>query len=331
MNRLFRLLLPVIALAAGAAAVTAQPASTLSPVAKYEHKPTHEYGRGRVAHPHLALSLAATPKAEFPVVNLKAYDARADGKITPPFRNQRQCGSCWDFSGIRTIAYARSKFNLQPFQLSEQYILDCVQSGGCNGDDNTTVLKAAKAKGVPADTDYPSYQGSEGRCRSSDSTKLVTIKDYVLVDGEDYNRIGDTQKIKNAIHASGAVGCAVAAGPSWNGYSSGVHRGNSTRIDHDVVLTGWQDDPSIPEGGWWWMDNSWGEEWGIGGRMKIAYGADSIGTEPVAVIVDAPPPPPAPPLAQNHRVLILVVGSILVLVVVGGIGIWVGKKYGTKL
>jgi hypothetical protein len=270
-------------------------AAPLSPPARYL-KAAPKHPRGRVAPPPAvqAERLLAHPPRDFPNVTLKAYDSRAEGKLAPPFRDQGQCGSCWDFSGIRTIAYARMKSGLTPFQFSEQYILDCVPSGGCNGDDNTTVLKAAKQKGLPADADYDHYHASSGRCHYDG--KLVTIDDWVFVDGDaGYDRVGNTQKIKNAIYATGAVGCAVAANSSWDGYSGGVHRGHSRQIDHDVVLTGWQDDPSIPEGGWWWMDNSWGASWGEGGRMKIAYGADSIGTEPVAVVLPQPvPPPPGP-------------------------------------
>ncbi len=268
--------------------------------AQYNHKPDGPYPRGRKAPTPMlqATMLANHPEQDFPKITLPAYDSRADGKLTPPFRNQANCGSCWDFSGIRTIAYARMKAGLNPFQLSEQYVLDCVQSGGCNGDDNTTVLKAAKQKGIPADSDYTPYHASEGRC-SSDGKQLHTIDDWVFVDGDaGYDRVGNTQKIKNAIYATGAVGCAVAATSTWDGYSGGVHRGHSRQIDHDVVLTGWVDDATLSEGGYWLMDNSWSEKWGIGGRMKIAYGADSIGTEPVAVVLaqPAPPPPPTPPV-----------------------------------
>lgn len=295
-------------------------AQDLSPKAEYNHVPQFQYGRGRVAHPRLQFNLDEAPKVEFPNVTLDSYDSRAEGKLVAPFRNQKSCGSCWDFSGIRIIAYARLKAGLNPFQLSEQYVLDCVPCGGCNGDDNTTVLKAAKGGGIPADADYQTYHAAEGRCQPVDPSKHIQIKDWVLVDGDNYDRPGDTQKIMNAIYATGAVGCAVAAGPSWNGYSAGVHRGNSSQIDHDVVLTGWQKDPTIPEGGWWWMDNSWSEQWGIGGRMKIAFKADMIGTEPVAVILDMPPPPPAPPVpvggGESWTVLV-VLGVLVVALVVG--------------
>lgn len=321
----------VIALLAGVGTGligNAQPVSPLSPPERHNAAAV-KYPRGRVGHPMLAASLASAPKLDFPNVTLAAYDSRTAG-MTPPFRNQQQCGSCWDFSGIRTIAYARAKYNLNPFQLSEQYILDCVPSGGCNGDDNTTVLKAAKADGIPSDDNYTAYHGRAGRC-SGAKQPFVKIKDWVLVDGDNYDRPGATQKIKNAVYATGAVGCAVAASSSWDGYSGGVHQGHSRQIDHDVVITGWQDDPSIPGGGWWWMDNSWGESWGEGGRMKIAYGADMIGTEPVAVILDAPPPPPVPPAppvgATTHWVLIVVGGVVVALALFGG-GVLVGYKIG---
>jgi hypothetical protein len=319
-------LLALLFLAAPAAAQE----SPLSPPAKYEHKAAFEYGRGRAVQPHLQAALDTAPSVTFADCKLAAYDSRSEPRMAAvAFRNQKSCGSCWDFSGIRTIAYARAKFGLMPFQLSEQYVLDCCRNGGCNGDDNTSVLKAAKIDGIPADTDYPAYHASEGHCATPKGEK-IKIKDWMLVDGNNYDRPGDTQKIKNAIFATGAVGSAVAAGGSWNGYSGGVHRGNSRQIDHDVVLTGWQDDPSIPEGGWWWMDNSWSAEWGIGGRMKIAYGADMIGTEPVCVILDAPPAPvpPGPVVGGVHLLPV-----ILVVLLLGGIAVaafFIGRHFAAK-
>lgn len=259
-----------------------------------------KHPRGRVAPKNInhlrALKWLAGPQLP-PSCDLPEYDARADGLI-PPVENQGDCGSCWLFSGKDVASIAYRKAGLSADGLSAEYFLSCCKSGGCNGDDNTTVLAWAKTHGLPLTKDYGPYLARESRCKYDPAMKLYQIKDWGFADGStepSYDRPTDTKLIKNAIHAYGCVGCAVAANSSWDGYRGGIHRGNSKQIDHDVILVGWKDDSSLREGGSWLMRNSWGEGWGEKGYMRIAYGADSIGTEAVYAYVDKPKPPPVPP------------------------------------
>jgi Papain family cysteine protease len=261
-----------------------------------------------------AAAVSRHGKRALPKATAAVYDCRVLG-LVPPVRNQQQCGSCWDFSGCGTATCALIKGgygkNDGTFDLSEQFVLDCGQNGGCNGDDNTTVLTQCKATGIPTDA-YGPYQGSAGQCKATSTLTLYKIADWGYADPGNTSGVSDTQKIKDAIVAYGPVGCAVAAGgtPFWDS-GTGTDTGTSNQIDHDVMLVGWDDTHDNGDGskGAWIMRNSWANTWGTpcanainttpleGGYAWVKYGADSIGTETVWAVATAlpPTPPPNPP------------------------------------
>lgn len=258
--------------------------------------------RGRVEPPNIdhlrALSYRRHAK-RFQALGLLApvppptWDSVAMGWVGP-VKDQSQCGSCWDFSGTGTIEIAYNKAGVGGgpgvFVLSEEYFLSCQRSGGCNGDDNTNVLGVAKATGLPLSADYGPYTARSGQCAYKPNMTLFKIDDWGFVDHNGGSGVTPTNDIKLAIMEHGAVGCAVAAGPSWDSWSAGtVHHGNSTNIDHDVILVGWDD--SKGSRGAWKMRNSWGTSWADGGYGWIEYGADSIGTEAVFALLNAQAPP----------------------------------------
>lgn len=267
-----------------------------------------QHARGRKPPANLqALQIrSATMFAEhlksLPPATEATWDSVALG-LVGPIKDQSQCGSCWAFSGVAVVetAIAKSYGGAVPV-LSEQYILDCLRTGGCNGDDNTTVLAAAKSTGVPLTLDYGPYtsgSGYTGSCKFKAGTTLYKIADWGFCDSIAGQGVADTQAIKDCIKSYGSVGCAIAADNAFESYQPGtVFRGSGSRsIDHDIELVGWDDSK-----GAWKLRNSWGTSWGNGGYMWISYGANLVGTEAVfAYVTPAPtpvpptPPPPVPP------------------------------------
>lgn len=311
-----------------------QPSQPAAPAAEPELK----YATGRVAptkamYESLQDRQVFLPRgvADFPDATEKQWDSRAHGWVGP-IKNQGQCGSCWDFSGtgIVEIAFVKAGILKRDQPLSEQYTLSCYGNGGCNGDDNTIVLKHAKQVGIPLTSDYGNYTANTAPCRLRQGTKLYQIDTWGLADGRaGYEKIGNTQKIKNAIKACGAVGVAICAdGRLGNVRPGEVFRGNARMINHEVILVGW-DDTKIPGKTCWLLRNSWGK-WGGStpegpdGYCWIEEGANGVGTQPVyAVVAGSPGPDPEPDnihdLDRKHKIIVIaaVVGSMLLIVVIG--------------
>jgi len=231
------------------------------------------------------------------------WDSRANGWVGP-IKDQGQCGSCWDFSGTGVVEIACDMAGIgggpNTFILSEQYTLDCGSNGGCNGDDNTTVLQWAKSTGLPLTSVYGPYQAGSSNCNYSSAMKLFQISDWGYADSNGGNGITSVADVKAAIMTYGCVGAAVAAdnafeawgdnNPSMSSPFLGSGAGPN-QIDHDIILVGWVDVPSMTSGGYWILRNSWGKDWGIGGYMSIAYNANQVGTESVFAV---PPTSPVP-------------------------------------
>ena len=234
-----------------------------------------------------------------------SFDWRALGKV-PPVRDQGQCGSCWDFSGCGTATMAIIQAGLEPadgsFDLSEQYVLDCGQNGGCNGDDNTTVLQMCETSGLATDA-YGSYQAQANSCQPYSGT-LYKILNWGFADSNGGSGITSTADIQEALVTYGPVGCAVAAGDDWDNYTSGESGGSgSTSINHDVMIVGWQPSTLKPGKVAWIVRNSWGTSWGMSGYMLLTEGADCIGTETVWADAGSTPPPPPPGHGPGPSVL----------------------------
>jgi len=190
-----------------------------------------------------------------------AVDWVSEGAVTP-IKNQGSCGSCWAFSTTGAIEgryfVAKGKLN----SLSEQDLVDCSkQNHGCYGGVMDYGFEyVEKNNGLCKEDDY-SYDGKQNwRCRDNGCTKYDPINSYQ-----------DVTASTTALEAAcmgGPVSVAIEADEySFQLYTGGVLTSKcGSNLDHGVLLVGYGTDGSDD---YWKVKNSWGEDWGESGYIRL--------------------------------------------------------------
>jgi len=207
---------------------------------------------------------------ETPIVGAPtSFDARNKGWI-PAVRNQLQCGSCWAFSTVASIAAAYAKkHGGSPPVLSEQQLVDCSTGDhGCSGGWPTTAANYAK-KGVMLNSAY-SYTARAGTCKYSSSK----VKAKVVSTGYTGKSVS---AMKDAVQTYGSLMVALNA-DKLQSYTGNIITASNcpTNVDHAVNVIGWGKSGSTE---YWIVRNSWGSGWGKSGYFYIVTGKNACGIE----------------------------------------------------
>lgn len=232
-----------------------------------------------------------------------------------PNQNQGNCGSCWAVSGSIIVACAHVQAGNAKgdgsFVISADTVMWCYNTGGCGGDDASTVMRIAEKDGLPINADVGEYKASSrGPCNKT--AKRYKIDDWGYAD-TDGNGISTYDEIKTAIFKYGPVICTNDAGALNDGEAVSTARGRGT--DHQTIYVGW-DDTKVGNGykGALLMKNQWGDwgfkhngQWGYcwlaafnDGRIAASGSEEVIWCQVNSVTPPAPPAPaPAPPLAGS--------------------------------
>merc|ERR550519_1760828 len=242
-----------------------------------------------------------------------SYDARTKGLITKP-KNQMSCGSCAAFAATATheTCMRRAGTPMDGLDLSEQQLVDCGYNGqgmnGCNGAYVGAYQEwmANNNNGYSHEAQYPYLDRDPNlRCMYKPTwntgakvTKAIT----------DYGCNED--KLKKLVYKYGAVATGIYA--SDRGLSN-VNQGifdqcSTTKINHAVTVVGygtWCTGSNCKD--YWLIKNSWGDNWGDGGYVKLVRGKGACGVGGNCAVTEctrsgyaspapkAPPPAPIPP------------------------------------
>jgi C1A family cysteine protease len=257
-------------------------------------------GQRRLA-PHSDLRLGADRRGA-----ALAFDWRdqAGRSYVGPIRNQGNLGSCYAFAAC---AAAETTYNVANglhgsacTDFSESYIVWTLSSvypyydhfgGGGGADYEYYELHALTQVGPPegltgieglcleANFPYVQSQPSQATINNSKLFPRVVFSHW----GRVYpaNVADTTEQIKAAIATYGTVDAAVWVGTAFEAYDSGIYADDFTTPDdtpyyytstnHAIALVGWDDTPPEGGGGCWILRNSWGQNWGEDGYMRIRY------------------------------------------------------------
>lgn len=200
-----------------------------------------------------------------------ALDWRAHNAVTR-VKDQGQCGSCWTFSSTGAMEGHWAIATGQLLDLSEQELVDCATgpkygSHGCNGGQMEGGFKYIVEHGQCAWADYPYVSGTTqkgGDCQAKQCASVVRASGCATVPS------GNQSALLAAV-AKGPVAVAIEADTRYfQSYAGGVLTSASacgTNLDHGVLLVGYGTDPV--DGDYWLVKNSWGEQWGEQGYIRL--------------------------------------------------------------
>jgi C1A family cysteine protease len=246
--------------------------------------------------------------------------ANINGKDwTTPAKHQGACGSCWDFAAIGVLeSIIKIRENSDKFNpdLSEQYVLSCIQgAGSCFGGSSYEAVKLImeespkgnNVNGVPFETCFNYFADHNIPCSDKCENwqeQLVPISDYGL--WRSNGGLDDLNYIKSEIYQNGPVVTHIKATDAFKIWGSLNHNPDSyypylkkvLGLNHVVMIVGWKDDPSIRKGGYWICKNSWGTEWGYDGFFNIEYNALNIDSVMIVTVDYDPASFDWPPVAD---------------------------------
>jgi C1A family cysteine protease len=190
-----------------------------------------------------------------------------------PVMNQGNCGSCVAFASVATLEATYRINSTLPWlapTFSPQQLFNC-GGGACDyGWQPSSAASFLKNKGIVDSACAPYESGSTGQ---DVQCKAITCQDqaqriYKIAGSTTPSSWGgNAAKVKAALK-KGPLVTTLTVYEDFMVYSSGIYKSVSKKSvgGHAVSLVGFND-----EGRYWIVRNSWGDDWGENGFIRVSY------------------------------------------------------------
>eukprot|EP00051_Salpingoeca_urceolata_P026602 m.477863 g.477863 ORF g.477863 m.477863 type:complete len:371 (+) comp20972_c0_seq1:1524-2636(+) len=230
-------------------------------------------------------------------------------------RDQSACGSCWAFGSTEAFEDRRCVATGKDEEFSAMDTAGCCKgflcgmSMGCNGGQPSAALNWMSHTGVVSGGDFYDIGTSNELCKAyslkpcahhvppsskypacpSDEYSVscqheCTDKSFNVSYSSDKHKgtgafgLNSVAGMETAIQQNGPLAVAFTVYADFPTYKSGVYKHVSGQAlgGHAVEMVGWG---TMDGQDYWWIKNSWNEQWGDGGFFKIAKGNNECGIE----------------------------------------------------
>lgn len=238
-------------------------------------QPTHGNKCGGVLPNHVQVLKHIVNNINFLPPGLDWRDYGAVSSV----KDQGTCGSCWAFSivgvleGVHAIKYGHMN------ELSEQFLIDCMsyEDDGCDGGylDYVFGLIVEDKIWPPERLDYPNT-GNSNRCDNDVYRKIKNRKGKPSCSSFYQFENEDEEFIMKLVALVGPVSAAVEVTEEMLLYKGGIIFAPNQDVNHAVIIVGYGVDADSGLK-YWLIKNSWGEDWGENGYMRVLRGSNSFG------------------------------------------------------
>ena len=201
------------------------------------------------------------------------YDWREQyPECVQPVASQGNCSSSYAIASVSVVADRICHQVKKPVQLSAQEIISCDKSNyKCEGGYATRALNWGKRKGFIPEVCYP-FTGKNGECIPEEHLETNECrKNAMFYKVLDYCLAQEDVGIKKEILKNGPVIAQMTVFTDFLTYKDGIYHRTEDAFkfngQHIVKIIGWDKQNDGQE--FWLVENSWGEDWGENGVVRV--------------------------------------------------------------